>query len=156
VAATVAITADDVASDETMWVEMRTFGSAEAPATLIASLSASGDREGRIRFEQTVAVNPRAAFFSVLIWFGDDPRPQCTPTSVTEPGCTVLAVPRSEVPTFPLQVPVPGPEVETETLPSASPSLSPTAPVTPSPSAPASPTETTDPNAASASVLVPG
>jgi hypothetical protein len=94
VAATVSIVADDVASDETMWVEMRTFGSADAPATLIARMSASGDREGRIDFAQTVAVNPRAAFFSVLIWFGDDERPNCTPTAVNQPGCTVLAVAR--------------------------------------------------------------
>ena len=154
VAATVAIAADDVASDETMWVEMRTFGSAEAPATLIARMSASGDREGRIDFVQTVAVNPRAAFFSVLIWFGDDERPTCTPTSASEPGCTVLAVPRSQVQIEPLPVPVPGPEVEIETLPTPSPGASPT--VAPSPSAPTvtSPTPVS-PGAAVPSLIVP-
>jgi hypothetical protein len=140
VAATVQIRADDVASDETMWVEMRTFGSAEAPATLIARMSASGDREGRIDFAQTVAVSPRAAFFSVLIWFGDEERPTCTPTSVSEPGCTVLAVPRSEVQIDPLPVPIPGPEVELEPVPSGSPSLAPTTAPTPSAPAPTSPT----------------
>lgn len=144
VAATVRIGADDVASDETMWVEMRTFASADAPPTLVASLSASGDREGRIDFAQTVAVNPRAAFFSVLIWFGDDAAPTCTPVEATEPGCTVLAVPRSEVPVVPRPVPVPGPEVEIETLPTASPGASPTTSPAPtsSSSAVASPSAT--------------
>jgi hypothetical protein len=147
----VQILADDVASDETMWVEMRTFGSADAPATLIARMSATGDREGRIDFAQTVAVNPRAAFFSVLIWFGDDARPTCTPTSVREPGCTVLAVPRSEVPIDPLPVPVPGPEVEVETLPSATPSAAPSAGVSVSPVT----SPTLVPGSASPTVLVP-
>ncbi|HSL12534.1 MAG TPA: hypothetical protein VLA82_14605 [Actinomycetota bacterium] len=154
VAATVAIAADDVASDETMWVEMRTFGSAEAPATLIARMSASGDREGRIDFVQTVAVNPRAAFFSVLIWFGDDERPTCTPTSVSEPGCTVLAVPRSQVQIEPLPVPVPGPEVEIETLPTPSPGASPTVAPSPSPPTVTSPTPVS-PGAAVPSLIVP-
>ena len=153
VAATVRIIADDVASDETMWVEMRTFGSADAPATLIARMSASGDREGRIDFTQTVAVDPRAAYFSVLIWFADDDRPRCTPTSVTEAGCTVLAVPRSEVPIVPLPVPVPGPEVEVETLPSATPEASPTGAPTTSPTTQASPT--TGASGAEASVQTP-
>ena len=155
IAATVTIAADDVASDETMWVEMRTFGSADAPETLIARMSASGDREGRIDFTQTVAVNPRAAFFSVLIWFDDDERPDCTPTSVTEAGCTVLAVPLSEVPTLPLPVPVPGPEVEIETLPEVTPGTTPTATASPtlSPSTGASPTLGV--GGASPEVLVP-
>jgi hypothetical protein len=151
ISATVQILADDVASDETMWVEMRTFGSADAPATLIARMSATGDREGRIDFAQTVAVNPRAAFFSVLIWFGDDARPTCTPSSVSEPGCTVLAVPRSEVPIDPLRVPVPGPEVEAETLPSATPSAAPSAGASVSPVT----SPTVVPGAASPSVQVP-
>jgi hypothetical protein len=139
ISATVQVDADDVASDETMWVEMRMFGSAEAPATLIARMSASGDPEGRIDFAQTVAVNPRAAFFSVVMWFGDGPKPSCSPTSATEPGCTVLAVPRSEVQTEPLQPVVPGPEVEAETEPTPTASPAPTA----TPTATASPTDTT-------------
>ncbi len=151
ISATVQIVADDVASDETMWVEMRTFGSADAPATLIARMSATGDREGRIDFSQTVAVNPRAAFFSVLIWFGDDERPTGTPNSVSQPGCTVLAVPRSEVTIDPLPVPIPGPEVEVETLPSATPSAAPSAGASVSPVT--SPTMV--PGAASPLVLVP-
>jgi hypothetical protein len=156
VAATVSIVADDVASDETMWVEMRTFGSADAPATLIARMSASGDREGRIDFAQTVAVNPRAAFFSVLIWFGDDERPNCTPTAVNQPGCTVLAVPRSQVQIAPLPVPVPGPEVEVETLPTPSPAPGTSATGVPSPSAPAATSPpATQPGDASPSVTVP-
>ncbi len=123
VSATISVLADDVASDETMWAEFRTFSTAEAPATLIGRVSATGDREGRIELTQTVAMDARAAYFSVLIWFGDDPAPSCAPVGSVDAGCTILAVPGSSVPVAPLPEPTLAPE----------PSVAPNASATPSP-----------------------
>jgi hypothetical protein len=137
VSATVRIEGSDVRFGETMWVEFRTFGSTEAPGTFVGRVSATGGRDGRIEILQTVAMNPRAAYFSVRIWFGDDARPACSPTSVGGAGCTVLAVPRSSVPV----VPIPATEsevdvtddVSTEPTPSPAPTPTDQPTVTPSP-----------------------
>ncbi|HEX6130151.1 MAG TPA: hypothetical protein VF044_00335 [Actinomycetota bacterium] len=140
VAATVRIVAADVASDETMWVEMRTFASATAPATTIGRVSATGDPEGRVELTQTVQTDPRDAYFSVAVWFGDGPAPVCSPTDVGDPGCTVLAVPRSSVPVAPEPAPTPPPEASVTPSPTASVTPSPT--VSPTPTATGSPTAT--------------
>jgi hypothetical protein len=103
-------------------------------------VSATGDPEGRVELTQTVQTDPRDAYFSVAVWFGEGPAPVCSPTDVGDPGCTVLAVPRSSVPVAPEPAPTPPPEASVTPSPTASVTPSPT--VSPTPTSSVSPTTT--------------
>jgi hypothetical protein len=138
IVATIRFTAGDVASGDTMWVDMMSFDSATGTGTPIGNLSATGDAEGRIEIDAPVSVSSAARYMAVRIWMDDDERPTCTPQTNGGPGCTVVPIPRNG----PAQVAITSPSA------SASPSVPPTASASPATtgSASATPSAVTSPS----------
>jgi hypothetical protein len=134
IVATVQFTADDVASGETLWVDTMSFDSATGSGTRLGSQSATGDPEGRVEVDTSVAVSSGARYMAVRIWLDEDEIPVCTPQTNSGPGCTVVPVPGTG----------PVPAVVTSPIASASASASPSVPgsVSGTPSAVTSPSPT--------------
>jgi hypothetical protein len=95
IVAAVRFTAEDMASGETMWVDMVSFDSAAGTGTRVGSLSATGDVEGLIEVDAPVSVSSTARYLAVRIWADEDTVPVCTPQVNSGPGCTVVPVPRN-------------------------------------------------------------
>lgn len=94
VTASVTLAATDISTDEVLTVEIRQFAEETGPSTLAALTSANGDSDGRVEFEEVVALGTDARFLSVLVSVGASGPITCTPVAATtESGCTVVAVP---------------------------------------------------------------
>jgi len=90
----------DLATDETLHAEMRSFTSADDAGTLAGRLTTTGDPSGEVPLTETVSLGSDARYLSVQTWTGDldddtadTVPPSCTPSSPTGTGCTVVAVP---------------------------------------------------------------
>ena len=114
IVATVRFLAGDVASGETIWVDMTSFD-AGGIGTHVGSLSATGDSEGRVRVDAPVSVNGAARYLAVRVWLDDDEAPTCTPTSNGGPGCAVVVVPRDVPAVAASPPPTDGPGTATST-----------------------------------------
>ena len=122
IVATVRFTADDVASADTLWVDMTSFDSTTDTGTRLGSQSATGDPEGRIEVDTSVAIANGARYMAVRIWLDEDEVPVCTPESNSGPGCTVVPVSGTATPVT-VTSPVASPSSSVAPSASASPSV---------------------------------
>jgi hypothetical protein len=94
VTATMRVVATDIRSERSVAVTMREFAAGDQVGTLVGHVTQNGTSSGSVAIDETFALDPSAAFVSVLVT--TDRRPAdvaCEPGTVGSPGCTVLAVP---------------------------------------------------------------
>jgi hypothetical protein len=95
--ATVTLTARDVASSDTLMVQVSATTFTDPTQTVVARIDGTGDPQGRISIDSPVALPPGAQTMAIQVWFAGDQVPTCTPTSVIGAGCTVLTVPPATI-----------------------------------------------------------
>jgi hypothetical protein len=128
--ATVTVSADDVATDEALWLEVDTFSGQDAPPTLVERASANGDAAGHVTLSASPALAGDTRFLVVRVWFDDEAPPVCTPRVTQGAGCTVLAVPGSVIAGVTATSPSVAPTTPPTTVPTTAPTTS--APISPS------------------------
>ena len=136
VEATVELSAAGLASGTEVRVVMRSFDTAASEGDVVGTVTATSDPEGIVEVRDEIALSGLASYLAVQVQIADQLIGACSPMSVTEPGCTVVAVPRSLAEDGSAQATTV--VVPVTTLPSAAPSPA-TSIVTPTPS----PTTTT-------------
>ena len=145
VTATVQLDGRDIATDDLVTVEMRQYSAEQAEGVLIGRVTATGDSAGRVLVSEAIALDRGARYMSVLVTVGDRSAESCTPAGATGIGCSVVSVPPLGagvvrfVPTESIDALL----VETETVPSASPTVAPSVSPAAAPSPSISPTSVT-------------
>jgi hypothetical protein len=144
VTATVQLDGRDLATDDLVTVEMRQYSAEQAEGVLIGRVTATGDSSGRVLVSEAVALDRGARYMSVLVTVGERSAETCTPVGATGTGCSVVSVPPlgAGVVRFVPAESIDALVVETETVPSVSPSLAPSVPPTTAPSPSISPAAT--------------
>jgi hypothetical protein len=134
VTATVQLDGRDIATDDLVTVEMRQYSAEQAEGVLIGRVTATGDSAGRVLVSEAMALDRGARYMSVLVTVGERSAGSCTPAGATGTGCSVVSVPPlgAGVVRFVPAESIDALLVETETVPSASPTVSPTAAPSPS------------------------
>ena len=157
VTATVQLDGRDIATDDLVTVEMRQYSAEQAEGVLIGRVTATGDSAGRVLVSEAMALDRGARYMSVLVTVGDRSAETCTPTGATGTGCSVVSVPPlgAGVVRFVPAESVDELLVETEVVPSASPTIAPSVPPTIAPSATVSPPATTSISPAATATLSP-
>jgi hypothetical protein len=162
VTATVQVAGRDIATDDVVTVEMRQYSAEEAEGILIGRVTATGDSAGQVLVSEAMALDRDARYMSVLVTVGDRSAETCTPAGASGTGCTVVSVPPLGagivrfVPTESLEalfaetVPTASPTISPSIAPTTSPSVAPTTSpsIAPTTSAPISPTATISPSPA--------
>lgn len=134
ITATIHVKATGYGADDALNVTMREYTSAaDGTGTLIGQVTRHGTASGRVSLSETFAVDPNAAYISVLVSEGS-PEVACSPSVTGAPGCTVLAVPQF-TPTTPRMTTIVAPTAIAQTSTAPSPSA-PTTSVPPSPTTP--------------------
>ncbi|MGZ8613808.1 MAG: hypothetical protein ACXWX4_03900 [Actinomycetota bacterium] len=134
VTATVQLDGRDIATDDVVTVEMRQYSAEEAEGVLIGRVTATGDSAGRVLVSEAMALDRGARYMSVLVTVGDRSAETCAPAGASGTGCTIVSVPPLGagiirfVPTESLDA------LLEETVPTASPTLSPSIAPTSAPS----------------------
>lgn len=138
VTATVELEGRDIATDDLVTVEMRQFSGETAEGILIGRVTATGDSAGRVLVADAMALDRGARYLSVLVTVGERSSTTCAPAGPSGPGCTVLSVPPLGAGIVRFEPAISNEELFAETVPTASPTLSPSMP--PSPTASPAPT----------------
>jgi hypothetical protein len=147
VTATVQVDGRDLATDDVVTVEMRQYSAEEAEGVLIGRVTATGDSAGRVLVSEAMALDREARYMSVLVTVGDRSAETCTPAGASGTGCTIVSVPPLGAGIIRF---VPGESLDAlleETVPTASPTLSPAIVPTPAPSVSSSPIASVSPEA---------
>jgi hypothetical protein len=144
VTATVQLDGRDIATDDLVTVEMRQYSAEQAEGVLIGRVTATGDSAGRVLVSEAMALDRGARYMSVLVTVGERSAESCTPAGATGTGCSVVSVPPlgAGVVRFVPAESIDALLVETETVPSASPTIAPSVPPTAAPSPSISPAAT--------------
>lgn len=145
VTATVQLEGRDIATDDLVTVEMRQFSGETAEGILIGRVTATGDSAGRVLVADAMALDRGARYLSVLVTVGERSSTTCTPAGPSGPGCTVLSVPPLGAGIVRFEPAPSNEELFAETVPTASPTLSPSVASTPSASATPSATSSVTP-----------
>ncbi len=145
VTATVQLEGRDIATDDLVTVEMRQFSGETAEGILIGRVTATGDSAGRVIVADAMALDRGARYLSVLVTVGERSSTTCTPAGPSGPGCTVLSVPPLGAGIVRFEPAISNEELFAETVPTASPTLSPSVASTPSVSATPSATSSVTP-----------
>ena len=145
VTATVQLDGRDIATDDLVTVEMRQYSAEQAEGVLIGRVTATGDSAGRVLVSETMALDDGARYMSVLVTVGERSAESCTPAGATGTGCSVVSVPPlgAGVVRFVPAESIDALLVETETVPSAIPTVAPSVSPTTAPSPSISPTPAT-------------
>jgi hypothetical protein len=157
VTATVQLDGRDIATDDLVTVEMRQYSAEQAEGVLIGRVTATGDSAGRVLVSEAMALDRGARYMSVLVTVGERSAEACTPAGATGTGCSVVSVPPlgAGVVRFVPAESIDALLVETETVPSASPTLAPSVAPTAAPSPSISPTAVTSISPAATATLSP-
>jgi hypothetical protein len=157
VTATVQLDGRDIATDDLVTVEMRQYSAEQAEGVLIGRVTATGDSAGRVLVSEAMALDRGARYMSVLVTVGERSAGACTPAGATGTGCSVVSVPPlgAGVVRFVPAESIDALLVETETVPSASPTLAPSVAPTAAPSPSISPTAVTSISPAATATLSP-
>jgi hypothetical protein len=157
VTATVQLDGRDIATDDLVTVEMRQYSAEQAKGVLIGRVTATGDSAGRVLVSEAMALDRGARYMSVLVTVGERSAGACTPAGATGTGCSVVSVPPlgAGVVRFVPAESIDALLVETETVPSASPTLAPSVAPTAAPSPSISPTAVTSISPAATATLSP-
>lgn len=142
VTATVQLDGRDIATDDLVTVEMRQYSAEEAEGVLIGRVTATGDSAGRVLVSEAMALDRGARYMSVLVMVGDRSAETCTPAGATGTGCSVVSVPPlgAGVVRFVPAESIDALLVETEVVPSVTPTVAPSVSPTIAPSTAVSPT----------------
>ena len=145
VTATVQLDGRDLATDDLVTVEMRQYSAEQAEGVLVGRVTATGDSAGRVLVSEAMALDRGARYMSVLVTVGDRSAETCTPAGATGTGCSVVSVPPlgAGVVRFVPAESIDALLVETETVPSSSPTVAPSVSPTTATSPSISPTAVT-------------
>ena len=96
VLATIQVDVANADPDATVSVDVQSFPTTDATGSVLAHRTALASQDGTAHVAQQIAMPPTDRYLTVAVAAGDAPTPTCTPTTISTPGCTIVAIPASD------------------------------------------------------------
>ncbi len=96
VLATIQVDVANADPDTTVSVDVQSFPTTDATGSVLAHRTALASQDGTAHVAQQIAMPPTDRYLTVAVAAGDAPTPTCTPTTISTPGCTIVAIPTSD------------------------------------------------------------